>query len=98
MIPCDEKGVENVAGTIGQDMTLHVVSSVHEVARCLNIHIRYDMNICKTAASGKPLVLSVPVIITVTVYCGNSTIFQNVSPTESRHRIYFDLSFVFAEM
>jgi len=34
------------------------------------------MNIWKTTVSGKPLVLGVPVIITVTVFCGSSTIFQ----------------------
>jgi len=34
------------------------------------------LNIWKTAVSGKPLVLGVPVIITVTVFCGSSNIFQ----------------------
>ena len=43
IIPCDEKGVESVAGKLGQDMTWQVVSSVHEVARCLNIHIRCNI-------------------------------------------------------
>jgi hypothetical protein len=52
----------------------------------------------KTAVSGKPLVLGVPVITTVTVFFGSNTIFQNVSPTESIQWIYFGSSIICAEV
>ena len=38
-----KRELESVAGTAGQDVTRQVVGSVHEVARCSNIHIRCNI-------------------------------------------------------
>jgi len=52
------------------------------------------LNIWKTAVSGKPLILGVPVIISVTVFCGSSIIFQNVAYWEYTVDLFWLVSYL----